>query len=64
MAEFSLDKFKYRWRGDWTTATSYRRDDIVRLNGKSYVCLVAHTSSSAFTMADFFSGSIVNCCAL
>ena len=48
MAEFSLDRFKYRWRGDWTGATSYRRDDIVRVNGKSYVCLIAHTSDSAF----------------
>jgi len=48
MAEFSLDRFKYRWRGDWTASASYRRDDIVRVNGKSYVCLIAHTSSSAF----------------
>ena len=48
MAEFSLDRFKYRWRGNWSSATSYRRDDIVRVNGKSYVCLVAHTSDSAF----------------
>ena len=48
MAEFSLDRFKYRWRGDWTAARSYRRDDIVRVNGKSYVCLIAHTSDSVF----------------
>ena len=48
MAEFSLDKFKYRWRGDWATGTVYRRDDIVRLNGKSYVCLISHTADALF----------------
>ena len=48
MAEFSLDRFKYRWRGDWANGEPYRRDDIVRVNGKSYVCLIAHTSSALF----------------
>jgi chitodextrinase len=48
MAEFSLDRFKYRWRGDWSADTSYRRDDIVRVNGKSYVCLLTHTADSLF----------------
>ena len=48
MAEFNLDKFKYRWRGDWSADVVYRRDDIVRLNGKSYVCLVSHTSDTLF----------------
>jgi hypothetical protein len=48
MAEFKLDRFKYRWRGDWSIGEDYKRDDIVRVNGKSYVCLIAHTSSAAF----------------
>jgi len=48
MAEFKLDKFKYIWRGDWTPSTEYLRDDIVRVNGKSYVCIVTHTSTGAF----------------
>ena len=48
MAEFSLDRFKYRWRGNWSSGTSYRRDDIVRVNGKSYVCLISHTADPAF----------------
>lgn len=48
MAEFKLDRFKYRWRGDWASGTAYRRDDIVRLNGKSWVCLVGHTSNVDF----------------
>ena len=48
MAEFKLERFKYTWKGDWTTDTSYRRDDVVRLNGKSYVCVITHVSSSKF----------------
>jgi hypothetical protein len=48
MAEFKLDRFKYNWRGDWEAATDYKRDDIVRVNGKSYVCIITHTSDSIF----------------
>ena len=48
MAEFKLDRFKYRWRGDWTAGTAYRRDDVVRVNGKSYVCVIGHVASGAF----------------
>src|SRR6056300_435322 len=48
MAEFSLDRFKYNWKGNWTSGTDYIRDDVVRVNGKSYVCIVGHTASSAF----------------
>jgi len=48
MAEFKLDRFKYRWRGDWSEDTTYRRDDIIRVNGKSYVCVIGHVSSPAF----------------
>ena len=48
MAEFKLDRFKFRWRGDWQASTDYRRDDIVKVNGKSYVCLIAHTSDALF----------------
>jgi hypothetical protein len=48
MAEFKLERFKYNWRGDWTTGTSYKRDDVVRVNGKSYVCVITHVASAAF----------------
>jgi len=44
MAEFKLDRFKYNWRGDWTSGIIYKRDDIVRVNGKSYVCVIGHTA--------------------
>ena len=49
MAEFILDRFKYNWRGDWTAATAYSRDDIVRVGGKSYVCLETHTADPIFS---------------
>jgi hypothetical protein len=48
MAEFRLERFKYNWKGDWTTETSYRRDDVVRVNGKSYVCVITHAASANF----------------
>ena len=48
MAEFKLERFKYNWKGDWTTATAYKRDDVVRVNGKSYVCIITHAASSTF----------------
>mgnify|MGYP000686785450 CR=1 FL=1 len=48
MAEFSIDRFKYNWKGDWATGTDYIRDDVVRVNGKSYVCIIGHTASSQF----------------
>jgi len=48
MAEFNLERFKYRWRGEWSSGTFFRRDDIVRVKGKSYVCVVSHTASNAF----------------
>ena len=48
MAEFSIDRFKYNWKGDWTAGADYVRDDVIRVNGKSYVCIVTHTASAAF----------------
>jgi len=48
MAEFSLDRFKYRWRGEWSPSLDYRKDDVITRKGKSYVCLIAHTSAANF----------------
>ena len=48
MAEFRLERFKYTWKGDWTSGVSYRRDDVVRVSGKSYVCVIGHVASGAF----------------
>jgi hypothetical protein len=48
MAEFKLERFKYIWKGVWQPNTIYNRDDVVRLGGKSYVCLIQHTSDDDF----------------
>ena len=48
MAEFKLDRFKFTWKGAWTSATEYLKDDIVSIGGKSYVCLISHQSSTNF----------------
>ena len=48
MAEFKLDRFKYNWKGPWQAGFDYKRDDIVRVGGKTYVCLLTHTSNAIF----------------
>ena len=45
MAEFRLGRLKFNWRGDWTTATAFVIDDIVRFGANSYVCIGNHTSA-------------------
>jgi hypothetical protein len=46
MADFNLDRIRFRWKGDWIISTPYVKDDIVHYEGKSYVCLISHQSSS------------------
>ena len=37
------------WDGEWTTATDYSVDHLVRNEGTVYICLVAHTSGTFST---------------
>ena len=48
MAEFRLDRFKFNWKGTWGSSITYTKDDIVYYQGKSYVCLLGHTSTADF----------------
>jgi len=48
MAEFKLGRLRFVWQGAWTTGTAYVKDDVVRNGGKTYVCVIGHTASSAF----------------
>lgn len=48
MADFKIGKIRFTWRGAWTTAYAYVKDDIVRYGGKTYVCMITHTSSGNF----------------
>ena len=49
MADFNLGRLKFNWKGAWTTATAYVKDDVVRNNINSYICLVAHTAGTFST---------------
>lgn len=46
MADFNLDRIRFRWKGDWVVSTNYVKDDIVRYQGKTYVCLLGHESNA------------------
>ena len=48
MAEFKLDRLKFRWRGNWASTINYRKDDVITYQGKAYVCLQAHVASTNF----------------
>ena len=52
MAEFNLERIRFRWKGDWAVSTVYVKDDIVRFQGKSYVCLIGHTSGGSTIYPD------------
>jgi len=48
MADFNIDRIKFRWKGTWAPSTSYIVDDVVIYNGRAYVALVVHTSDTNF----------------
>ena len=52
MADFNLDRIRFRWKGEWAVSTTYVKDDIVYFEGKSYVCLLGHISNSATIYPD------------
>jgi hypothetical protein len=49
MADFRLGRLKFNWRGVWQASTAYVIDDIVNFGGKTYTCVVNHTSTSSQT---------------
>jgi len=49
MAEFKLGRIRFVWKNNWTTGTTYYKDDVVALGGKMYICVIGHTAA-----ADFF----------
>lgn len=48
MAEFKIGRLRYTWKGAWAPTTFYNRDAVVQYEGKTYVCLEAHTSTTDF----------------
>ena len=48
MAEFKLGRIKFVYQGTWTTSRGYVVDDVITNGGKTYICVISHTSSAAF----------------
>src|SRR5512137_2104508 len=48
MADFKISRIRYTWKGNWTTGTTYTRDDVVRYGGSSFVCVRGHTADANF----------------
>jgi len=46
MAEFKLGRIKFVYRGTWTANRSYNVDDVVTNGGKTYICVIGHTSTN------------------
>ncbi len=48
MAEFKLGRIRFVWKDQWTAGTTYYKDDVVRLGGKTFICTVGHTAAADF----------------
>ena len=48
MAEFKLSRFRYTWRGEWSSFSRYNPDDVVSYGGKVYVSLESHAANANF----------------
>jgi len=48
MAEFKLGRLRFVWKGTWTPAVAYVKDDIIRYGGTSFVCVAGHTAAAEF----------------
>ena len=48
MADFKIERIRFRWKNIWTGSTAYIKDDIVIYQGKAFVCLIGHTSNANF----------------
>jgi len=49
MAEFKLGRIRFVWKGGWTAATAFYKDDIIRNGGNTYVCIKGHTAPALFS---------------
>jgi hypothetical protein len=48
MAEFKLGRIRFVYQGSWATGTAYSVDDVVSIGGKTYICVLSHSSSPLF----------------
>ena len=52
MANFNLDRIRFKWKSDWVASAVYTKDDIVYFRGKAYVCLIGHTADGTTLITD------------
>lgn len=57
MAEFKIGRLRFTWKGQWAPATFYNRDAVIEHEGKTYVCLEAHTSADFYNELNFITPS-------
>ena len=50
MAEFKLGRIRFVYKNDWNASTVYYVDDVVKVNGKTYICVTGHTAKSDFNL--------------
>ena len=48
MAEFKLGRIRFVWKSDWTSSTTYYKDDVIRNGGNTYICVAGHSSTAFF----------------
>jgi hypothetical protein len=48
MAEFKLGRIRFVWKSDWSSSTTYYKDDVVSYGGKIYICVLGHSSAENF----------------
>ena len=54
MAEFKLGRIRFVYQGAWTAGRAYVVDDVISVGGKSWICVVNHTSSPLFATDQTF----------
>ena len=46
MADFLLDRIRFKWRAGWVSGTVYTKDDVSYYRGQVYVCMTGHTAGT------------------
>ena len=46
MADFLLDRIRFKWKAGWVSGTVYTKDDVIYYRGRVYVCMSGHTAGS------------------
>ena len=54
MAEFRISRLRYTWKGNWSTAINFNKDDVVKYGGSVWVCIRQHTSSTFLSDQQFY----------